>query len=223
MTTWTDDKVARLKEMHARRCSTADIAEAVGTTRNAVIGKTSRLGISIERVMTKWPPERVNVLKDLWAAGRSATQIGKVLGITRKSITQKALRLKLPKREMHASVRQKAENNLTGRPNKPGRIAFSSGRFSTLKNGLKLPPKPPPLAPDQKEYILGQGVPLNDSVMEIVGQGKQASIRWSGGLQPGQCKWVINAQERGGEYLFCGTKALDGCVYCGEHERRATA
>jgi hypothetical protein len=87
--------------------------------------------------------------------------------------------------------------------------------------GKKLPPAPP-LAPDQKEYILGQGVPLNDDKMEIVGRGKQASIRWNGGLQRDhQCHWPTHGK------LFCGVSAAidaktgDVLPYCVHHCRIA--
>ena len=44
---WTDERVARLKELNARGESGSYIAAALGgTTRNAVIGKLHRLGVT---------------------------------------------------------------------------------------------------------------------------------------------------------------------------------
>ena len=45
MSDWTDERIARLKELHAERWSASEIAGAMHITRNAVIGKLHRLGI----------------------------------------------------------------------------------------------------------------------------------------------------------------------------------
>jgi len=176
-----------------------------------------------------WSEEKINLLKKLWEEKASCRAIGRELGVSHNSVASKVRQLELPMRRASSSTKLgsgrpvaatgKRQNQLSAI--RPPRSNFNP-TFSFDKKSIPQTPYPPRPTDDQKEYILGQGVPLNDSVMEIVGQGKQASIRWSGGLQPGQCKWVINEQQRGGEYLFCGAKALSGCVYCAEHERRAT-
>lgn len=42
---WTEDRVRILREMHVQMFSPHSIAEALGTTRNAVLGKSHRLGL----------------------------------------------------------------------------------------------------------------------------------------------------------------------------------
>lgn len=54
---WTDERVQRLKELWARGWSGSQIAHDLGVTRNSVIGKVHRLGLS-ERQTTK-PAVRV--------------------------------------------------------------------------------------------------------------------------------------------------------------------
>lgn len=44
---WPDEKVAKLKEMHAANAAYGVIANALGVTRNAVCGKIKRLGMSV--------------------------------------------------------------------------------------------------------------------------------------------------------------------------------
>jgi GcrA cell cycle regulator len=46
MSGWTDDKVETLKRMHLNDHSFSEIANAIGMTRNACIGKAHRLGMS---------------------------------------------------------------------------------------------------------------------------------------------------------------------------------
>lgn len=45
--TWTEQRVEKLKELHAKGLSAAAVAKKLGgVTRNAVIGKRHRLGLS---------------------------------------------------------------------------------------------------------------------------------------------------------------------------------
>lgn len=48
-TDWTDERVARLRELYAKGSSYQEIADDLGTTRNAVGGKVDRLGLSGQR------------------------------------------------------------------------------------------------------------------------------------------------------------------------------
>jgi GcrA cell cycle regulator len=48
---WTDEAIEKLKQMHSEGLSGAEIANAIGTvTRNAVLGKIHRLGLSAPRI-----------------------------------------------------------------------------------------------------------------------------------------------------------------------------
>ncbi len=42
---WTDERVKQLCELHASNLTFAEIAEAIGMTRNACIGKAQRIGL----------------------------------------------------------------------------------------------------------------------------------------------------------------------------------
>lgn len=43
---WTDERVTRLRKLVANKCSAGQIAMQIGCSRNAVIGKVARLGLS---------------------------------------------------------------------------------------------------------------------------------------------------------------------------------
>lgn len=45
LTTWDDDRIARLKARYADGCTPSEIANEFGLSRNAVIGKLHRLGL----------------------------------------------------------------------------------------------------------------------------------------------------------------------------------
>ncbi len=54
---WTDEAVETLRTMWAAGASAREIGERVGTTRNAVIGKANRLGLSHRAKAAKPKPE----------------------------------------------------------------------------------------------------------------------------------------------------------------------
>jgi len=165
-----------------------------------------------------WDKERDAELTKLWAEGYSGGQIMDKLGApSRNSVMGRISRLKLPKRGRESS---KSENRIAPpKPQKPPKPPFA-GSFQALRAGPKLAPSLPKLTEDQKEYICGKGVTLlGDPKMEIIGTGKHASIRWTGGLEANQCHWIINNRQGFSEdHLFCGAP---GYPYCRVHARRA--
>lgn len=57
MTVWTDERVAKLKQLHAENYSFSAIGEALGgVSRNACIGKAKRLGLPERR--KSWRPSK---------------------------------------------------------------------------------------------------------------------------------------------------------------------
>jgi GcrA cell cycle regulator len=165
-----------------------------------------------------WTNEAEDLLKKLWADGISKSVIGDNLHCSRNSVSGKLNRLGLlnngsqaPKKKsplprIASAVRPRSKFNPG--PPKGRQPDQSFGVPNTIRAW-----NPPTLT---QEYF-GKGVPLIDSVMEIVGEGKHASIRWSGGLQLRQCRWVINEQGRGGQYLFCGAVTFEDESYCAYH------
>jgi len=109
---WPEDRVNTLVEMWASGKSAAEIAKAIGqgVTRNAVIGKANRLGLSYHHILdtmpkptmavqepcpvsiegpatamyqdfsSAWPQDRVNTLVEMWTNGKSAAEIARVIG-----------------------------------------------------------------------------------------------------------------------------------------------
>jgi GcrA cell cycle regulator len=75
-TTWTMERIALLKDRICAGFSCGQIARELGVSRNAVIGKTNRLGLSKEaglrkNALLKTVTQRM-ILRALWAKSQSA-------------------------------------------------------------------------------------------------------------------------------------------------------
>lgn len=106
---WTPERVEALKRMWKDGFSCSQIAKALGgTTRNAVIGKASRMGLTGRPAPSKpksfvWTEERVEKLKSL--AGRmTPDQIAREMGIPITKIYDKGKRMGLALRIKPAPV-----------------------------------------------------------------------------------------------------------------------
>lgn len=86
---WTDECVARLRELQARKLSGGEMAKEFGVTRNAVIGKLKRMGLKCEsvpaytgkravrRAIPKAPPSTVTRrAKNGYALGNMMARLG---------------------------------------------------------------------------------------------------------------------------------------------------
>ncbi len=70
--TWTTERIALLKNRIDAGLSCEQIAREIGVSRNAVIGKANRLGLSRFKRATAGPPERTGTAKN--ARPRIVTQ-----------------------------------------------------------------------------------------------------------------------------------------------------
>lgn len=100
---WTEERVELLKRMWASEVSASDIAEAFGTTRNAVLGKIQRLGLADE-FKPVWTEEKVAQLIKCWCEGLSYRQIGARLGLSRNTVMGKGTRLNLSEKYPRAPL-----------------------------------------------------------------------------------------------------------------------
>lgn len=96
MKVWTEDRVTLLVKLWGEEGLSANIiGERLGISRNGVIGKAHRLGLS-ESTGLAWTDERVAVLKQAILDGLSGSQAASKLGgTTRNAVLLKARRLGL--------------------------------------------------------------------------------------------------------------------------------
>lgn len=95
---WTDDKIETLRAMHRDGHTCREIGMVVGATRNAVIGKLHRLGISKPSAVDHWTAERLATLRTMHVEGASYEEIAEATGFCVGSCRTKASRIGLASR-----------------------------------------------------------------------------------------------------------------------------
>jgi GcrA cell cycle regulator len=95
--TWTEANIGLLKEMVASGMSASQAAAKLRCSRNAIIGKAHRLGISFghsrgaptkpkpekkqtQAPKTPWTPERIEKAAQMWRDGKAAEAIANAVG-----------------------------------------------------------------------------------------------------------------------------------------------
>ena len=100
---WTDERVKQLCELHAANLTFAEIAEAIGMTRNACIGKAQRIGL----------PSRA---EELTVEQRYAKSQAKLAALrARRAIAREQRREKRAAHQPQKPYRPKVENDLSDR------------------------------------------------------------------------------------------------------------
>ena len=136
---WTDDRINTLKKMWKEGKSAADIAKSLGkgATRNAVIGKAHRLGLSNRTTTTS---------KTKTDTKRAA----------KKAPAKKAAAAKeKPAKAATATAKAKVK------PKSKAKVVAPAPRTSTQKKPVSNAPVPPTM-PKKEELLPGGGVALID-------------------------------------------------------------
>lgn len=147
--------------------------------------------------MSVWTVDSDETLKLRVSQGAPYSVIGGEIGCSRNAVAGRVHRLGL-----------KSLNpvSLPGLPSKAKAAAktFIKNREITIMPKRK--EEPPELEADpikEEAYVEGTGVALLD-------------------IEPGQCRWPLNAPPRGSQYFFCGEpNAGGGWAYCLCHLRRS--
>jgi GcrA cell cycle regulator len=186
---WTDERVETLKKMWAEGQSASQIAKELGgVTRNAVIGKVHRLGLS-NRVTGGASKEEPEAEVTTPAAARAETQ-------ARPAETPRVAEPKpvpRPSAPVNPTVAQ-VVNNVTPLPL----------RKSIVPAGQPLPPQP------SANEISPEALA---SVREVEKTSKKISLME---LTERTCKWPVGdpATE---DFWFCGLPSTPGKPYCEAH------
>lgn len=98
---WTPELVDTLREMRAAKMTAGEIADRLGTTKNAVIGAAKRY--KLERIGNhglndiKWTPELIERARSMWSANAKVRDIAAAIGCTMPAIWGAARRYFAPR------------------------------------------------------------------------------------------------------------------------------
>ena len=202
---WTDERVETLKKMWAEGQSASQIAKELGgVTRNAVIGKVHRLGLS-NRVGPGTPAEDEGTAASAPAATTpSPAAPAKPAPAPRAVAPEPA-----PRPAPAAPVPQPVAAEPTAPPMDSSTISFSPTAPIPLRKAIIPAGQPLPPQPSANE-ISPEALA---SVREVEKRAKKLTLME---LTERTCKWPIGdpATE---DFWFCGLPSVAGKPYCEAH------
>ena len=202
---WTDERVETLKKMWAEGQSASQIAKELGgVTRNAVIGKVHRLGLS-NRVGPGTPAEDEGT-----AASATATAAPSPAAPAKPAPAPRAVAPEpAPRPAPAAPAPQPVAAEPTAPPMDSSTITFSPTAPSPLRKAIIPAGQPLPPQPSANE-ISPEALA---SVREVEKRAKKLTLME---LTERTCKWPIGdpATE---DFWFCGLPSVAGKPYCEAH------
>ena len=202
---WTDERVETLKKMWAEGQSASQIAKELGgVTRNAVIGKVHRLGLS-NRVGPGTPAEDEGT-----AASATATAAPSPATPAKPAPAPRAVAPEpAPRPAPAAPAPQPVAAEPTAPPMDSSTITFSPTAPIPLRKAIIPAGQPLPPQPSANE-ISPEALA---SVREVEKRAKKLTLME---LTERTCKWPIGdpATE---DFWFCGLPSVAGKPYCEAH------
>ncbi len=187
--TWTDERVELLKKMWTEGQSASQIAKELGgVTRNAVIGKVHRLGLSNR-------------------AGAGAAPSAPAANLAKPAAKEKPAAPAAPKAarpEPKAASKAKPAAEEETAADEPEAIPMSAARRAIIPAGQPLPPQPS--ANEISPEALAK-------VSEVEKTAKKLSLME---LTEKTCKWPVGDPATD-NFWFCGLPVQQGKPYCEAH------
>lgn len=186
---WTDERVELLKKMWTEGQSASQIAKELGgVTRNAVIGKVHRLGLSNR-------------------AGTGAAPSAPAASPAKPAAKEKPAAPAAPKAarpELKAASKAKPAAEEETAADEPEAIPMSAARRAIIPAGQPLPPQPS--ANEISPEALAK-------VSEVEKTAKKLSLME---LTEKTCKWPVGDPATD-NFWFCGLPVQQGKPYCEAH------
>ncbi|MCC5969798.1 MAG: GcrA cell cycle regulator [Pararhodobacter sp.] len=192
---WTDERVELLKKMWAEGNSASQIAKELGSvTRNAVIGKVHRLGLSSRG-------------GDSSAAAAAETPAAAPAAAAPADVP----RAKAPTTEPRRPAAEAPAQPASATPGTESASPASSGQVVPMPGRRPIVPAGQPLPPQPSAHEISPEALAN--VREIEKTARKLSLME---LTERTCKWPIGdpATE---EFWFCGLPTVAGKPYCEAH------
>lgn len=203
---WTDDLIARLRNLWSQGLSTAEIGRQLSITKNAVVGKAHRLGL----------PPRPSPIRNKNAQGDKAAPAQRKPVPARKKKAKESVSESAEKSKKAVSAGKKTE--------KP-----ESDQTSLLPESGKN--KLPPVSSDkskiekeEKSSRKKNSTPREKKVQPdpapeikpIVRPKRVRDIMENSSKRGPSCQWPFGDPGTP-DFHFCGAKPLPGKPYCAEH------
>jgi GcrA cell cycle regulator len=186
---WTDERVELLKKMWTEGQSASQIAKELGgVTRNAVIGKVHRLGLSNRAGASAAPSA---------PAASAAKPVAKDKPATPSSP-------KAARPEPKAAAKEKPAANAESSADEADTIPMSAARRAIIPAGQPLPPQPS--ANEISPEALAK-------VSEVEKTAKKLTLME---LTEKTCKWPVGDPATD-NFWFCGLPVQQGKPYCEAH------
>ncbi|MDR9485795.1 MULTISPECIES: GcrA family cell cycle regulator [Sediminimonas] len=196
---WTDERVELLKKMWGEGQSASQIAKELGgVTRNAVIGKVHRLGLSNRTSGAAAAPE----VKAKQPAKPDAAAAAAPRAETQAAPTRKAAAK--PKAEAPQPVAAPTEEDEPDEATQGAGVTVPHTRKAIIPAGQPLPPQPS--ANEISPEALAK-------VSEIEKKAKRLSLME---LTERTCKWPVGDPATD-DFWFCGLPVQSGKPYCEAH------
>jgi len=192
---WTDERVETLKKMWGEGQSASQIAKELGgVTRNAVIGKVHRLGLSNRAGSAGAAAPAKAAVKEKPAPKAPAAAAPKAPPKPKTTGTTAAPAAKAKKDEDEEEVLELDENG----------IPISAARRAIIPAGQPLPPQPS--ANEISPEALAK-------VSEVEKTAKRLTLME---LTEKTCKWPVGDPATD-DFWFCGLNVQTGKPYCEAH------
>jgi GcrA cell cycle regulator len=196
MTGWTDEKVETLKRLHFNDYSFSEIANVLGMTRNACIGKASRLGLS---------KPSAPVFRNKPEPSKAKTDPGMIDAI------RECARAGMSQRQTQEEVARRFPNVVTP--------ALSTINSMSSRLGIRFREHKPKAAPKhrQQPQPIERMFPAPQPAVERPGAVTIID------LEQGMCRWPIGYPQDFDNFRYCGAGTFQNRSYCRAHVRISCA
>lgn len=201
MNPWTDEETEQLVRMVADGKSAREIAVLFGRSRNAVIGRCGRLGLRLAggnaRNDAKTKKRVDSWTEETWRRLAEMWNAGRSTAEIARAfgISESRVKQRAAERRDLCPARANGWNS-----RRASQCRSAAGRYASRHDVQ--------LRDDARNHADSyDATALNVTMIDI---------------RSGQCRWPVNAPERGGEFLFCGHEVAAGKSYCQHHHLRGT-
>lgn len=200
---WTDEWIEQLRKLWDDGLSAAQIAQRIPVSRNAILGKAHRLGLSLRPspIQAPWPAHEARLLAELWDSDLSNGALARRVGHSWHACRQYARRhFGLEGRSFVPSP--SGARRATVVPAMPVKVAAPVPAATSVLPAL-LPVAPVPA-------VLSTGAATKDG-------------RWRPLAEAGrnECRWPEGDLLDGSLRFCCAPVPAAGQSYCAEHEERS--